>query len=255
MQAAENHARQSHRLRPQLTYSKTYEYMSLHGGEEYREWLVTLPDYHRSHFTAHYHERNILLHIRTKIRETRDGSRVLFIEELQSDWQQAVASYGLASGVPLAPFRKEWASLAIKLMLMHVAKSGLDGIAWADASVHEMRYDRPMTALQRLYDQELPRLLNRLGKPWQAKHGKAEFETRSPWLHAARCNECWKVEGGAGKFSTRPRYDKQQAIEIIERHSKALSLNLSMLRLPEAMRRDINEHGLPLFGEQIHHNP
>lgn len=252
MQAADSHARQSHRLRPQLTYSTTYEYMSLHGGEEYREWLVTLPDYHRTHFTAHYHERNILMHIRTKVRESEDGSRVLFIEEIQSDWQQAVARYGLQSGIPVAPYRKEWASLAMKLMLMHAVKSGLDGIAWSDAAVHELRYDRAMTPLSRLYDIEIPRVLSRLGKPWQAEVERAEFHTRSPWLHAARCNECWKVEGGAGKFSTRPRYDKQQALSLIERHSKALTLELPILRLPEAMKTHIAKYGLPLFGESIH---
>lgn len=251
LQAADAHALQSHRLRPTPGYSKTYEYMTLHGGEAYREWLVTLPEYHRSHFTAHYHERNILLHIRTKIRTSRDGSRVLFIEELQSDWQQAVARHGLQSGIPPAPFRKEWAALALKLMLMHVVQSGLDGIAWSDAAVHALRYDRSMGPLTRLYDEEIPRVLNRLARPWQASVGRAEFETRHPWLHAARCNACWKVEGGAGKFSTRPRYDKQQALQIIERHSKALTLELPLLRLPEAMKRHIATHGLPLFGETI----
>lgn len=254
-QAADAHARETHRLRPQLVHSSTYEYMSLQGGEEYREWLVTLPDYHRSHFTAHYHERNILLHIRTKVRQTDRGERVLFIEELQSDWQQAVARYGLRSGIPIAPFRKEWASLALKLMLLHVVKSGLDGIAWTDAAVHQLRYDRPMSALQHLYDHEMPRILTRLGRPWQLRVERAQFPTRSPWLHAARCNECWKVEGGAGKFSTRPRYDKQQALAVIERHSKALTLNLPIVRLPVAMKQYIAEHGLPLFGETLQATP
>jgi len=251
MQVADKHARKCHRLRPKLSYSKDYEYMSLHGGDLYREWLVTLPEYHRSHFTAHYPERNVLLHIRTKIRKSDGGSQVLFIEELQSDWQQAVARDGLQSGIPLAPFRKDWISLALKLMVMHAVKCDLDGIAWADAAVHEMRYDRSMSTLQRIYDHEIPHILNRLGKAWKTKVERASFETRSPWLHAARCNECWKVEGGAGKFSTRPRYEKDQALALIERHSKQLTLSLPILRLPEAMKRDINKQGLPIFGEHI----
>ncbi len=248
VRAAEIHARRSHRLRPGVDYSRTYEYMSLYGGEDYREWLVTLPDYHRSHFTAHYHERNILLHIRTKIRESVDGTRVLFVEELQSDWHQALARHGSRVGIPPAPFRREWAALGLKLMLMHVVDQGLDGIAWADAAVHELRYDREMVPLERLYDRDVPNILKRLGRPWGAKLGRARFDTRSPWLHAARCNECWKVEGGAGKFSTRPRYDKQEALALIERHSKAMSLELPLLRLSETMRRHIAERGLPLFG-------
>lgn len=251
LQAAGAHARASHRLRPRLGYSTTYEYMSLQGGEEYREWLVTLPEYQRSHFTAHYQERNVLLHIRTKIRETEQGQRVLFIEELQSDWQQAVARYGHSSGIPPAPFRKEWASLALKLMLIHAAKRDLDGIAWTDSQVHQLRYDREMGPLQQLYDHEVPQLLTRIARPWKCQVESGEFRTRSPWLHAARCNDCWKVEGGQGKFATRPRYDKQQALALIERHSRALTLSLPMMLMPDAMKHHILQHGLPLFGETV----
>ncbi len=251
LQVADNHALRKHYLRPELRYSNNYEYMSLHGGESYREWLVTLPEYHRSHFNAHYPERNLLTHIRTKIRTTNDGSRVLFIEEIQSDWQQAVAQKGLASGVPLAPFRKEWVSLALKLMVMHAVKNDLDGIAWADAQVHEMRYDRAMTPLLRIYDLEIPQILNRMGKRWQTKVTHVDFKTRKPWLHAARCNECWMVEGGTGKFSTRPRYDKHQAMTLIERHSKQITMKLPFMRLPESMKQDIAKQGLPMFGESI----
>ena len=252
-QVARQHALRTHRLRCELNYRAQYEYMSLHGGEEYREWLVTLPDYHRSHFSGHFHERNILLHIRTKIRRTVDGSQVLFIEELQSDWHQAAARYGLRSGIPLAPFRREWAGLAIKLMLLHAVEKGLDGIAWADSSVQELRYDKVLTPLRRLYDEELPCLLNRLARPWQAGVERGRFATRSPWLHAARSKDSWKVEGGAGKFATRARYNKQQALALIERHSKAVTLELPMLLLPGGMRDYIARHGLPLFGEQLIH--
>ncbi|MFO7594322.1 MAG: hypothetical protein R6X15_09805 [Pseudomonadota bacterium] len=251
VQAAELHALRNHRLRCNLAYRSQYEYMSLHGGEDYREWLVTLPDYHHSHFNGHFFERNILLHIRTKVRRADSGERVLFIEELQSDWQQASLRYGSRGGVPRPPFRKEWVSLALKLMLMHVVEKGLDGIAWAGADVHEQRYDRVLTPLRRLYDEELPRILNRLVRPWQTQVGTGHFATRQPWLHASRRKESWKVEGGSGKFSTRARYNKEQALALIERHSKALILEQPMLLLPEGMRRHIAEHGLPLFGERV----
>lgn len=251
MQAAELNAVRNHRARCDLDYRAQYEYMTLHGGEDYREWLVTLPDYHQSHFTGHFYERNILLHIRSKVRCTRNGRRVLFIEELQSDWLQAVARDGLRSGIPLAPFRREWPSLALKLMLLHVVESGLDGIAWTDAAVHELRYEKVLTPLRRLYDEELPRILNRLAKPWGAGVGRGAFDTRRPWLHAVRTKGSWKVEGGAGKFATRARYSKQEALALIERHSKAVSLELPVWYLPEGMRRYIIEHGLPFFGEQL----
>lgn len=248
---ANQHAMQSHRLRPSQTFTRHYEYMSLDGGSEYREWLVTLPDYHDSYFSSHFNERNILLHIRSKLRTTRDGCRVLFIEEIQSDWHQAIARYGRHSGIPLAPFRREWATLALKLMLMHVVAEGLDGLAWSDAKVHELRYDKLMTPLRRLYDEELPRSLNQLAKGWQTEVGRGAFLTRRPWLHATRSKASWKVTGGEGSFSTRARYSQQEAMALIVRHSKEVTLELPLFRLPEGMRQHIAEHGLPLFGEQL----
>ncbi len=248
---AKYHAHYHHLLRPVQRYSQRYEYMSLFGGEGYREWLVTLPDYPHSHFTAHYPERNVLLHIRTKERQSIDGKRLLFIEEMQSDWHQSSARYGLRSGIPRAPFRNQWVSLGLKMMLLHAVERGLDGIAWADATVHELRYDRQMSRLKRLYDKEIPRILQRLGRQWHVQIEQAGFATRSPWLHAARHKENWKVEGGAGKFTTRPRYDKEQARALIERHSKAVTLNLPVMLIPAEMREHIAELGLPLFGERI----
>ncbi len=253
LQVAELNAMRNHRLRCSLTYRSQYEYMSLHGGKDYREWLVTLPDYQHSHFNGHFYERNILLHIRSKVRHTQCNRRVLFIEEMQSDWQQASLRYGSRGGVPRPPFRKEWVSLAVKLMLMHVVEKGFDGLAWANANIHEQRYDRVLTPLRRLYDEEVQRIINRLASPWGASVKSGKFDTRQPWLHAARCKENWKVEGGAGKFSTRARYSKEQALALIARHSKAVTLELPMLCLPDTMRQHITEHGLPLFGE-VHVN-
>jgi len=249
LDVAEMHAVRNHRLRCSLTYRSQYEYMSLDGGDDYREWLVTLPEYQHSHFNGHFFERNILLHIRSKVRLTQDGKRVLFIEEVQSDWQQASLRYGSRCGVPRAPFRKEWASLAMKLMLLHVVEKGFDGLAWANADVHEMRYDRKLAPLRRLYDDELPQLLERLAQPWDGKVEEGLFATRSPWLHAARSKESWRVEGGAGRFATRARYNKEQAQALIARHSKRVTLALPMLILPEGMHNHIARYGLPLFGE------
>jgi ribosomal protein S20 len=63
---------------------------TLPGGENYREVLMTLPrregvgDYESGHFD----QLNILAHFRTKDRVDADGKRMLFVEEIQSDWHQ-----------------------------------------------------------------------------------------------------------------------------------------------------------------------
>lgn len=76
----------------------------LPGGSNYREVLLTLPNipdsvvkspqgtvlrYDRNEFkSSHFDEPNILAHVRMNDRTTTDGKRVLFLEEVQSDWHQ-----------------------------------------------------------------------------------------------------------------------------------------------------------------------
>lgn len=93
-----------------------YEQYTLPGGENYREVLFTTPmrgpsdarlvvrggrvesqvigdNYHSTHFT----QPNIVFHLRLKDRTTPEGKRVLFIEELQSDWHQQGRQQGYSS--------------------------------------------------------------------------------------------------------------------------------------------------------------
>ena len=75
--------------------------------EKYRELLLTLPekdpsitikgtekqDYHSSHFD----EPNILAHVRFDERIDKAGNRVLYLDEIQSDWHQAGREKGYKS--------------------------------------------------------------------------------------------------------------------------------------------------------------
>jgi len=254
MAAATAHARQSGRLLPRLKLRDRYEYMSLAGGEDYREWLLTLPDYPLSHFTAHYLERNILLHMRTKVHRDLAGRRLLLIEEVQSDWHQAAVRQGhkhWASPIPSAPFRKEWVELAVKLLLIHAAEQGYEGLAWADGATQGLRYGREIQPVRRIYDQTIPQALASLGRPWSARAGKTRLPTRRPNLMAARHRDRWEVRDHDGRLHTRPRFDKPQALALIRRHSKAVELELPMFLIPEAMRQHLLGQGLPMFGLQL----
>ena len=69
----------------------------LPGAENYRELLLTLPKNEEGRHaiqgtvfkSGHWDEPNVLAHIRFNERVTVDGKRMLFIEEVQSDWHQA----------------------------------------------------------------------------------------------------------------------------------------------------------------------
>lgn len=86
------------------------------GGENYREVLITLPprpaDVERAtlaeelrardeyaakaYKSSHWDQRNILAHLRVDDRTDADGKRVLFINEIQSDWGQDAKKKGFA---------------------------------------------------------------------------------------------------------------------------------------------------------------
>lgn len=60
--------------------------------QEYEAWYASqrkntpLPEEYDS---SHFDQKNILAHVRLNDRTTADGKRVLFVEEIQSDWHQA----------------------------------------------------------------------------------------------------------------------------------------------------------------------
>lgn len=191
---------------------------SLPGGEHYRELLLTLPQTvehgwrtpNGAFFTeaelkdpvvrktaekvglasatrtvgpefrsGHYDERNILAHVRFNERTDAEGKRVLFIEEIQSDWGQQGKKKGFGfseqetkryadlqaradnlteqeeaewrafnrratNPVPSAPFvgkTGQWVSLAMKRMIRWAADNGFDRIAWTTGEQQAARYD------------------------------------------------------------------------------------------------------------------
>jgi hypothetical protein len=92
--------------------------------------------------SPHWSEPNVLAHIRFNDRVDADGKRVLFIEEIQSDWHQAGREngYGTAKGVPPAPFSKNWEELAVKRAIRYAAENGYDRVAWTTGKMQSDRY-------------------------------------------------------------------------------------------------------------------
>jgi len=74
----------------------------------------------KAYRSSHWTEENILAHVRMNDRTDADGNRVLFIEELQSDWGQAGEKRGfvqegkvpagwVVEEVEITPYKKMWA--------------------------------------------------------------------------------------------------------------------------------------------------
>ncbi|MES9946624.1 MAG: hypothetical protein ABW080_16850 [Candidatus Thiodiazotropha sp.] len=253
--AASRHALQHLGIPVDYTHHGRYEHKSLYGGSDYREWLLTLPDYPLTHFISHYYARNLLVHFRTKQRIDTHGRRLLFIEEIQSDWHQAGAMYGYLNRWPgritPAPFRKEWLGLALKLLLIHAAEHDLEGIAWTRGEIQESHYFKKLSTVRRLYDNEIPRVFGRLCKGLDLSIDSTRISTKEPHLHIARHWDKWFLTNETGSICTRPRYTQQEAMQVLSRHCKQIDLDVPVMLLTEAAKARIRKSGFPLFGEKV----
>ncbi len=252
--AAGEHALQHVGLPVAYTTCSRYEHKTLCGGDDYREWLLTLPDYPISYYNKHYYERNLLLHFRTKQRRDLQGRRLLFVEEIQSDWHQSGAVKGYQNRwpgqLPPAPFTKEWLGLALKLILLHAAREGYDGIGWALGEIQESHYQQTLSPIRRLYDEEIPRFLKRLLRDVEGVElGSTRIPTKEPRLNINRERDKWLITDPKGCFLTKPRRSQQEAMQLMARHCRQIELEVPMLTLHEGAREWIVDQGFPLFGE------
>lgn len=254
--ASNQHAREHFGIRSGVKTHTHFDHLTLFGGHDYREWQVSLPDFQRVFFGAHFYDHNILVHIRTTTRTDHAGRKILFIEEVQSDWHQSAKRHGYDNNgwgqVANAPFKQEWPALAIKLMLIQASQNGFAGVAWSMGIVQEMRYMRHLQPIKHYYDKEIPKALNRLGKTLQCKVETTQIKTRDPWLNLEKAQDKWRVADGHGKFKTKAKYNnRDEAMAVVARHCRAIELQVPVLFISDALRRHISEKGLPLYGHTL----
>lgn len=99
-----------------------------------------------SFHSSHWEEKNVLAHIRFDDRKDASGKKVLFINEIQSDWGQSGRKNGFTSDLPAgysvtdklnstpdAPFVKDtksWVGLAVKRIMLLAAQGKYDKVAF-----------------------------------------------------------------------------------------------------------------------------
>src|SRR6185312_6073238 len=78
-----------------------YENYTMPGGTNYREQLFTLPNIGGRGFAeGHFQEPNVFAHLRMKDRLDAEGRKMLFAEEVQSDWHQQGRDRGYDEETP-----------------------------------------------------------------------------------------------------------------------------------------------------------
>jgi hypothetical protein len=222
------------------------------GGEEYREWLITLPCYPGNYFSDHFSARNILAHVRCDLREGADGEKILMLHEVQSDWMQEVRrtiqEFGNdADFDDRSPFLHEWPALTLKLMLLHAALLGVDALGWT-RGVHQVHRYRGLgkEGLKELYDRTLPREAKRMLKPFGIACETVEvyvpenFRIRRFEGGYEVCSMQGEVLGVAASF--------QEARALLPDGAHERLYEVHGVRLGKAARASILEKGLTAWG-------
>ena len=246
---AAGHARQHF---PKRVALGQWAHIAWNGGEDYREWLITLPYYRASYFSSHFSVRNILAHVRCDVREGADGERVLLLQEVQSDWAQDVRraiSAGLmtADDPECPPFWKEWPALAMKLVLLHAAHLGLDAVAWTRGAHQAIRYrGLGATGLTELYDRTLPREVNRMVKAFGlACEMLGVFVPTN--FSIERSESGYEVYTAENELlGTAPTLE--EAREFVPDGGHELLYDVHGVRLPAVTREEILSKGFPAWG-------
>ena len=237
---------------PKLVPVERWVDWSWTGGEDYREWLVTLPCFPTTFLSPHFDVRNVLAHVRCDLREGAGGERVLLLHEVQSDWLQGVRRQIQACG-ELAfleeetPFLRDWPALTLKLVLLHAAHRGVDAVAWTRGAHQAHRYrGRGRDGLKELYDRTLPREANRMLKPFGVACGSVEVYVPDNFS-IRRLEAGYEVRNRHGAvLGVAPSFAQARALLPDGAHEKLYSLH--GVRLDKGARAEIVNRGFAAWG-------
>ena len=108
--------------------------------------------------SSHWDQQNVIAHIRVNDRTDASGQKVLFVEEIQSDWGQErkknmrladesgseMVRDGAEKRTPNAPFIGKtdgWLNLALKRVMTMAVDGGYDAVAFVNGDQSAERYD------------------------------------------------------------------------------------------------------------------
>jgi hypothetical protein len=177
-----------------------------------------LPTDYRS---GHFRTRNILAHVRTSLRTGCEGERVLYLDEVQSDWHADLHAQACgersADKRPIAeaPFGKEWPLLVLKLMLWRAQAIGADALAWSTLEMQKRMWG-PLRVPELLYLRRLPEAARTLAKALklELREVRIAFHVRDRYIDLSR--QGWVVKGLDERPLCRPFDTRQQAERFLD---------------------------------------
>ncbi len=244
---------------------------ALPGGVNYTEWLITAPNLVDRYWGEHFDLPNIVAHVRTSERTTLQGVRLLLMEEIQSDWNQALREAIRQSQQPCPavelievewdenietppdnPYLNHWLDATLRMMLLLAAQRGFSGVAWLPGKLHAERFPwANANGLAAFYDRIVPAAVEKLAKSWGVQLDVAEFATLSRRYRViphSRSNT-WRV---AHRVTMESVGDAFTDLDAADEYCQSLEVpvleEVSTLHLTDAMRADILENSLPYLG-------
>lgn len=234
-----------------------YDQYALMGGKNYQEWFICLPDWPLAYSDRHFKLQQLLVHIRTTERIDHDGHPLLMVEEIQSPWHADIHKHGSSTDedeigqdslVADAPFAKEWHELAIKAVIWLAIKQGFTHIGFTTGKQQCERWGK-MEGLMNLYDQQIPKCLQKIASQYGCDKGLATIVTRKPtgkirYIHPGE----WEVQD-ANKEAISPSIkNKDVALFLLSHRSTLVKEQIRVLQISHTLRRAMEAFEIPLFG-------
>ena len=237
-----------------------YERYSLLGkNSSYKEWLVCLTDWPEVFENSHFDLDNLVLHIRTSEWKDTKNQPLLLIDEIQSDWHALGRDNGYyeigtiadedSDAVPEAPFKKEWHELGIKLAICIALQSGHRRVAFTRSNVHKSRYGKDLEGFHLLYDQLIPKVLDKLAT-------KFKCTLESAMIMISQPTDTMRFKSGIGWELHKQGKDediqiiKNQvvAMRYLESRGQKKSEDVRVFEMSAELADLVKSKGFPLFG-------
>lgn len=237
-----------------------YERYSLLGkNSSYKEWVVCLPAWPDGFEQSHFDLMNVILHLRTSEWTDSKNQPLLLIDEIQSDWHTLGRVHGYhdvgadvesdSDTVPDAPFKKEWHELGVKLSIWLALLSGHRRVAFTSSNVHRSRYGRDMEGFHLLYDQLIPKVLDKLAAKFKCSIEPAMITT-------SKSKDNIRYKRGAGwELRTRGEDEKVKvvknevvAMRYLESRGVKRQEEVKVFEISPELADLVKGKGLPLFG-------
>lgn len=137
------------------------------GNGTYDEVVLHLPRRDKNFQSSHWAQPNVVAHARTSMQKDASGNNVFVVNELQSDWGQALRDGRTAETTapvhPLVNTTDQWVDTAMRRMLARAVESGADSIAIPSGrTVEAYGMGAPPDGVAYAYDKMYPKNLRNI---------------------------------------------------------------------------------------------